>query len=57
MVCGQYSDAVWGFFLELPLLSFQVCLEPGEKYYNAHIQEVGQDSNTLTVFVEELAEK
>nr|XP_030128765.3 putative bifunctional UDP-N-acetylglucosamine transferase and deubiquitinase ALG13 isoform X1 [Taeniopygia guttata] len=35
----------------------QVCLEPGEKYYNAHIQEVGQDSNTLTVFVEELAEK
>ncbi|RMB98282.1 hypothetical protein DUI87_25187 [Hirundo rustica rustica] len=34
----------------------QVCLEPGEKYYNAHIQEVGQDSNTLTVFVEELAE-
>lgn len=57
MVCGQYSDAVWGFFLELPLFSFQVCLEPGEKYYNAHIQEVGQDSNTLTVFVEELAEK
>ncbi|XP_062358793.1 putative bifunctional UDP-N-acetylglucosamine transferase and deubiquitinase ALG13 [Cinclus cinclus] len=35
----------------------QVCLEPGEKYYNAHIQEVGHDSNTLTVFVEELAEK
>ncbi|XP_042635660.1 putative bifunctional UDP-N-acetylglucosamine transferase and deubiquitinase ALG13 [Catharus ustulatus] len=35
----------------------QVCLEPGEKYYNAHIQEVGQESNTLTVFVEELAEK
>ncbi|XP_054372349.1 putative bifunctional UDP-N-acetylglucosamine transferase and deubiquitinase ALG13 [Molothrus ater] len=35
----------------------QVRLEPGEKYYNAHIQEVGQDSNTLTVFVEELAEK
>nr|XP_031360679.1 putative bifunctional UDP-N-acetylglucosamine transferase and deubiquitinase ALG13 [Lonchura striata domestica] len=35
----------------------QVRLESGEKYYNAHIQEVGQDSNTLTVFVEELAEK
>ncbi|XP_010189246.1 PREDICTED: putative bifunctional UDP-N-acetylglucosamine transferase and deubiquitinase ALG13 [Mesitornis unicolor] len=35
----------------------QVHLEPGGKYYNAHIQEVGQDGNTLTVFVEELAEK
>ncbi|XP_027748945.1 putative bifunctional UDP-N-acetylglucosamine transferase and deubiquitinase ALG13 [Empidonax traillii] len=35
----------------------QVRLEPGERYYNAHIQEVGQDGNTLTVFVEELAEK
>ncbi|XP_010117690.1 PREDICTED: LOW QUALITY PROTEIN: putative bifunctional UDP-N-acetylglucosamine transferase and deubiquitinase ALG13 [Chlamydotis macqueenii] len=35
----------------------QVRLEPGGKYYNAHIQEVGQDGNTLTVFVEELAEK
>ncbi|GAB0195225.1 putative bifunctional UDP-N-acetylglucosamine transferase and deubiquitinase ALG13 [Grus japonensis] len=34
----------------------QVRLEPGGKYYNAHIQEVGQDGNTLTVFVEELAE-
>ncbi|XP_074910655.1 UDP-N-acetylglucosamine transferase subunit ALG13 [Buteo buteo] len=35
----------------------QVRLEPGGKYYNAHIQEVGQDGNALTVFVEELAEK
>ncbi|XP_010080120.1 PREDICTED: putative bifunctional UDP-N-acetylglucosamine transferase and deubiquitinase ALG13, partial [Pterocles gutturalis] len=35
----------------------QVRLESGGKYYNAHIQEVGQDGNTLTVFVEELAEK
>ncbi|XP_009864813.1 PREDICTED: putative bifunctional UDP-N-acetylglucosamine transferase and deubiquitinase ALG13, partial [Apaloderma vittatum] len=35
----------------------QVRLEPGGKYYNAHIQEVGRDGNTLTVFVEELAEK
>ncbi|XP_009995541.1 PREDICTED: putative bifunctional UDP-N-acetylglucosamine transferase and deubiquitinase ALG13 [Chaetura pelagica] len=35
----------------------QVRLEPGGKYYNAHIQEVGQDGITLTVFVEELAEK
>ncbi|XP_074962772.1 UDP-N-acetylglucosamine transferase subunit ALG13 [Phalacrocorax aristotelis] len=35
----------------------QVRLEPGGKYYNAHIQEVGQDGNTLTVFVEELAKK
>ncbi|XP_029819617.1 putative bifunctional UDP-N-acetylglucosamine transferase and deubiquitinase ALG13 [Manacus vitellinus] len=35
----------------------QVRLEPGERYYNAHIQEVGQEGNTLTVFVEELAEK
>ncbi|KAM6253804.1 UDP-N-acetylglucosamine transferase subunit ALG13-like [Porphyrio hochstetteri] len=35
----------------------QVRLEPGGKYYNAHIQEVGQDDSTLTVFVEELAEK
>ncbi|XP_061217991.1 putative bifunctional UDP-N-acetylglucosamine transferase and deubiquitinase ALG13 [Neopsephotus bourkii] len=35
----------------------QVRLEPGGKYYNAHIQEVGQDGDTLTVFVEELAEK
>ncbi|PKU42979.1 bifunctional udp-n-acetylglucosamine transferase and deubiquitinase alg13 [Limosa lapponica baueri] len=34
----------------------QVRLEPGGKYYNAHIQEVGKDGNTLTVFVEELAE-
>ncbi|XP_053931822.1 putative bifunctional UDP-N-acetylglucosamine transferase and deubiquitinase ALG13 [Cuculus canorus] len=35
----------------------QVRLEAGGKYYNAHIQEVGQDGNALTVFVEELAEK
>ncbi|TFJ97119.1 serine hydrolase-like protein 2 [Platysternon megacephalum] len=35
----------------------KVCLEPGGKYYNAHIQEVGQDGNMVTVFIEELAEK
>ncbi|KAE8584361.1 hypothetical protein XENTR_v10020929 [Xenopus tropicalis] len=35
----------------------QVRLEPGGRYYNAHIQEVGQDSNAVTVFIEELAEK
>ncbi|KAG8448240.1 hypothetical protein GDO86_015367 [Hymenochirus boettgeri] len=35
----------------------QVRLEPGGRYYNAHIQEVGQDSNSVTVFIEELAEK
>ncbi|KYO38294.1 putative bifunctional UDP-N-acetylglucosamine transferase and deubiquitinase ALG13 isoform B [Alligator mississippiensis] len=35
----------------------QVRLESGGKYYNAHIQEVGQDGNTVTVFIEELAEK
>ncbi|KAM4696096.1 UDP-N-acetylglucosamine transferase subunit ALG13-like [Rhinophrynus dorsalis] len=35
----------------------QVRLEPGGKYYNAHIQEVGHDSNSVTVFIEELAEK
>lgn len=56
-------SSLWTIFwcslsvLELSLFSLQVRLEPGEKYYNAHIQEVGQDSNTLTVFVEELAEK
>ncbi|XP_074864231.1 UDP-N-acetylglucosamine transferase subunit ALG13 [Carettochelys insculpta] len=35
----------------------QVRLEPGGKYYNAHIQEVGHDNNMVTVFIEELAEK
>ncbi|KAM4663450.1 UDP-N-acetylglucosamine transferase subunit ALG13-like [Discoglossus pictus] len=35
----------------------QVRLEPGGRYYNAHIQEVGHDSNSVTVFIEELAEK
>ncbi|XP_050821180.1 putative bifunctional UDP-N-acetylglucosamine transferase and deubiquitinase ALG13 [Gopherus flavomarginatus] len=35
----------------------QVRLEPGGKYYNAHIQEVGHDGNMVTVFIEELAEK
>lgn len=35
----------------------QVRLEPGGRYYNAHIQEVGQDTNSVTVFIEELAEK
>lgn len=42
----------------MPLSLFpQVRLESGGKYYNAHIQEVGQDGNTVTVFIEELAEK
>ncbi|XP_074929533.1 UDP-N-acetylglucosamine transferase subunit ALG13-like [Chelonoidis abingdonii] len=35
----------------------QVCLEPGGKYYNAYIQEVGPDDNMMAVFIEELAEK
>ncbi|XP_036596207.1 putative bifunctional UDP-N-acetylglucosamine transferase and deubiquitinase ALG13 [Trichosurus vulpecula] len=35
----------------------QVRLEPGGRYYNAHIQEVGNDSASATVFIEELAEK
>ncbi|XP_074063525.1 UDP-N-acetylglucosamine transferase subunit ALG13-like isoform X2 [Macrotis lagotis] len=36
----------------------QVRLEPGGRYYNAHIQEVGgNDSTSVTVFIEELAEK
>ncbi|KAH1164815.1 hypothetical protein KIL84_009432 [Mauremys mutica] len=35
----------------------QVCLEPGVKYYSAHIQEVGPDDNMVAVFIEELAEK
>ncbi|KAM6151579.1 UDP-N-acetylglucosamine transferase subunit ALG13-like [Rhynchocyon petersi] len=35
----------------------QVQLESGGKYYNAHIQEVGNENNTVTVFIEELAEK
>ncbi|MEE6497081.1 hypothetical protein FKM82_002587 [Ascaphus truei] len=35
----------------------QVRLEPGGRYYNAHIQEVGHDSNSVTVFIEELAAK
>ncbi|XP_072450766.1 putative bifunctional UDP-N-acetylglucosamine transferase and deubiquitinase ALG13 [Chiloscyllium punctatum] len=35
----------------------QVKLEQGDKYYNAHIQEAGQDGNSVTVFIEELAEK
>ncbi|XP_054851781.1 putative bifunctional UDP-N-acetylglucosamine transferase and deubiquitinase ALG13 [Eublepharis macularius] len=34
----------------------QVRLETGGKYYNAHIQDVGQDT-MVTVFIEELAEK
>ncbi|KAH0630925.1 hypothetical protein JD844_004292, partial [Phrynosoma platyrhinos] len=34
----------------------QVRLDTGGKYYNAHIQDVGQD-NMVTVFIEELAEK
>ncbi|XP_029463841.1 putative bifunctional UDP-N-acetylglucosamine transferase and deubiquitinase ALG13 [Rhinatrema bivittatum] len=35
----------------------QVRLEAGGRYYNSHIQEVGHDSNSVTVFIEELAEK
>ncbi|KFO24078.1 UDP-N-acetylglucosamine transferase subunit ALG13 like protein [Fukomys damarensis] len=35
----------------------QVCLESDGKYYNAHIQEVGNENNSVTVFIEELAEK
>uniref|UniRef100_A0A2K5DDG3 UDP-N-acetylglucosamine transferase subunit ALG13 n=1 Tax=Aotus nancymaae TaxID=37293 RepID=A0A2K5DDG3_AOTNA len=35
----------------------QVCLESDGRYYNAHIQEVGNKNNSVTVFIEELAEK
>lgn len=35
----------------------QVRLESGGRYYNAHIQEVGNENNSVTVFIEELAEK
>uniref|UniRef100_A0A8C5V040 UDP-N-acetylglucosamine transferase subunit ALG13 n=1 Tax=Microcebus murinus TaxID=30608 RepID=A0A8C5V040_MICMU len=35
----------------------QVCLESGGRYYNAHIQEVGNEKNSVRVFIEELAEK
>ncbi|XP_048652875.1 putative bifunctional UDP-N-acetylglucosamine transferase and deubiquitinase ALG13 isoform X3 [Marmota marmota marmota] len=35
----------------------QVRLESSGKYYNAHIQEVGNENNSVTVFIEELAEK
>ncbi|KAM4818583.1 LOW QUALITY PROTEIN: UDP-N-acetylglucosamine transferase subunit ALG13 [Thomomys bottae] len=35
----------------------QVRLKLDGKYYNAHIQEVGNDNNSVTVFIEELAEK
>ncbi|KAB0389195.1 hypothetical protein E2I00_007243, partial [Balaenoptera physalus] len=35
----------------------QVHLESGGRYYNAHIQEVGNERNSVTVFIEELAEK
>ncbi|XP_015206790.2 putative bifunctional UDP-N-acetylglucosamine transferase and deubiquitinase ALG13 isoform X1 [Lepisosteus oculatus] len=35
----------------------QVRLEPGGKYYNAFIQEVGRNTNAVTVFIEELGEK
>ncbi|XP_047391559.1 putative bifunctional UDP-N-acetylglucosamine transferase and deubiquitinase ALG13 isoform X2 [Sciurus carolinensis] len=35
----------------------QVRLESGGKYFNAHIQEVGNENNSVTVFIEELAEK
>lgn len=43
-------------FLLSPI-SFQVRLESGGRYYNAHIQEVGNENNSVTVFIEELAEK
>jgi len=35
----------------------QVRLGSGGRYYNAHIQEVGNENNSVTVFIEELAEK
>ncbi|XP_012500962.1 PREDICTED: putative bifunctional UDP-N-acetylglucosamine transferase and deubiquitinase ALG13 isoform X1 [Propithecus coquereli] len=35
----------------------QVRLESGGRYYNAHIQEVGNENNSVRVFIEELAEK
>ncbi|XP_039622481.1 putative bifunctional UDP-N-acetylglucosamine transferase and deubiquitinase ALG13 isoform X1 [Polypterus senegalus] len=35
----------------------QVRLEPGGKYYNAFIQEVGPHTSAVTVFIEELGEK
>uniref|UniRef100_F6UYL0 UDP-N-acetylglucosamine transferase subunit ALG13 n=1 Tax=Callithrix jacchus TaxID=9483 RepID=F6UYL0_CALJA len=35
----------------------QVCLESDGRYYNAHIQEVGNENNSVTVFIEELAER
>ncbi|ERE65170.1 putative UDP-N-acetylglucosamine transferase subunit ALG13 like protein [Cricetulus griseus] len=35
----------------------QVCLEPNGKYYNAHIQEIENDKNSVVVFIEELAER
>ncbi|XP_045393626.1 LOW QUALITY PROTEIN: putative bifunctional UDP-N-acetylglucosamine transferase and deubiquitinase ALG13 [Lemur catta] len=35
----------------------QVRLESGGRYYNAHIQEVGNENNSVKVFIEELAEK
>lgn len=41
----------------LSLFLFQVRLESDGKYYNAHIQEVGNENNSVTVFIEELAEK
>ncbi|KAL6041395.1 hypothetical protein STEG23_026186, partial [Scotinomys teguina] len=35
----------------------QVCLKPDGKYYNAHIQEIQNDRNSVIVFIEELAER
>ncbi|NP_001072598.1 OTU domain-containing protein 4 [Xenopus tropicalis] len=35
----------------------QVRVEPGGKFYNAHIQEVGTETGPVIVFVEELGEK
>ncbi|XP_058860522.1 putative bifunctional UDP-N-acetylglucosamine transferase and deubiquitinase ALG13 [Acipenser ruthenus] len=43
--------------LTCKLVVFQVRLEPGGKYYNAFIQEVGHHSSAVTVFIEELGEK
>ncbi|XP_075470303.1 OTU domain-containing protein 4 [Ascaphus truei] len=35
----------------------QVRLEPGGKFYNAHIQEVGAENGPVVVFVEEMGKK
>ncbi|XP_073084370.1 UDP-N-acetylglucosamine transferase subunit ALG13-like [Manis javanica] len=35
----------------------QVHLDSGGRYYDAHIQELGNENHSVTVFIEELAEK